>query len=71
VARSDYIYIVLKDMLGTPPVAAFTVKHELLYWLRQRTEAELAGHDVYRCKDEGWNMPHKPPVKLDIEELLK
>jgi hypothetical protein len=50
VSRSSYVYFVIESMPSSiEPVAGFTVKHELLTWLRQQkhTDALL----VYRMPD--------------------
>lgn len=64
-ARSDYVYVVLlaePPAAPLPPVAAFTVKHELRTWLRRRLagplgtlwpESSLDVYAVYRVPDAG------------------
>jgi len=49
-ARSTYVYVVLRD---GEPVAGFTVKHELKTWLERNP-----GHDqVWRLGDGGGRPP--------------
>lgn len=70
-ARSTYIYLVKKycdyDYPGDP-LAAFTVKHELVTWLRRKTEAERADMELWRICDGTW--PSKEPETMDMDELL-
>ena len=72
-ARSTYIYVV-HDIIGLTKIAAtFTVKHELVRWLRDQAlldpDGDLVGLEGYRCRDGIWGHEH-PPVKLNLEELL-
>jgi hypothetical protein len=48
VARSVWIYVVA-DASG--PVAAFTVKHELAWWLKRQPGDRLPHLHVFRCRD--------------------
>lgn len=50
-ARSTYIYVVMRSAL---PLAAFTVRHELVSWVsRHADDLLLHGGRVYRCRDNG------------------
>lgn len=60
-ARSTYIYLV-NDGWGV--VAAFTVKHELITWLRTNPSPE---HHVKRMSDGAHTAGY---TTLDITELL-
>ncbi len=65
-ARSTYVYVVLNDATGGDPVAGFTVKHELVRWLKSRP---FPG--VYRV----WQLPDgfsdRMPGPYDVRELLE
>lgn len=61
-ARSQYIYTIIDP--GEPP-AGFTVKHELVRWLRHHPGPE--GRQVWRLRD---GIVKGDPVLLDTEELL-
>jgi hypothetical protein len=60
VARSSYIYVV-SEACG--PVAAFTVKHELMTWLHHQPEDHLPPLHVFRCRDSPWR---EAPAPVDI-----
>jgi hypothetical protein len=67
-ARASYVYVVM-GLASRRPVAAFTVKHELVRWLAtRRGTSQLA---VYRlgdgCTCDG---PDGCKVRLDIDYLL-
>ncbi len=64
-ARSTYIYVVT-DQFG--PVAAFTVKHELVTWLRSLRADSAAHHRATRLPDGVHS--YTTPTILDIPELL-
>lgn len=52
-ARADYIWIVLD---GAHIVRAFTVKHELITWLRSQVEDDAAAGtylEIHRARDGG------------------
>lgn len=63
-ARSTCVYAVLTE--GWTPLAAFTVKHELVTWLRRQGDA-ARGLEVWRCGD---GLSRGKPVELDVAELL-
>lgn len=71
-ARSRYIYVVLHEHVsinGLPAIAGtFTVKHELITWLKRLTRTALAGLAVFRCQDGIWQ--NKPPAKLAMDDLV-
>ena len=64
-ARSSYIYVVDDD---GHPVAAFTVKHELVSYLREVKPAALWFYSVHRLRDG--LIDRVLPVHLPMEELL-
>ena len=70
-ARSSYIYLVKTvcdyDAPGVP-LAAFTVKHELITWLKRKTGAELADMELWRLHDGIWQ--DNKITLLDVDELL-
>jgi len=63
-ARSTYIYVVLDEDYDSVmvPVAAFTVKHEMLAWLKKHP---VVGYEVMRFSDGAW----KGPAYLSEKEL--
>ncbi|MBF6358105.1 hypothetical protein IU449_26780 [Nocardia higoensis] len=62
-ARSEYVYIVTAVEGGCADIlAAFTVKHELVSWLRANPASD---HRVTRVRDG--HDPH--PTIIDITEL--
>jgi hypothetical protein len=61
-ARSSYVYIVTNANLV---VAGFTVKHELVSWLRTRSYTPT--QHIFRMQDGGKG---GYPVELDLHELL-
>lgn len=63
-ARSTYIYVVM-DPRAPLPVATFTVKHEMVGWLKRTRKP--GSTKVYRYGDG----PHRQPVSMDIEELFQ
>lgn len=63
-ARSIHVYVVACAWTDAP-AGAFTVKHELVTWLRR--QPELDGLRVYRIPD-GLNQSREP-VELDVWEL--
>lgn len=69
-ARSTYVYVVESTPDGGyywHPIAAFTVKHELITWLRRR-ESEHDKLMLTRFPDGDYG--HRGPAKMDIAELL-
>jgi hypothetical protein len=75
-ARSSYCYVVLDDLWRESlPKAAFTVKHELVSWLRHEDRRlaalglDLSDLRVYRLHDGSWGAD-KPAVLMPTEELL-
>jgi len=75
------MWVVTSDlqMSGGPPEAAFTVKNELIEWLRGQPEPMLAWMHVWRCENPCTNSGgrvyyfrgHDPiPQELDKDELL-
>jgi hypothetical protein len=63
VSRASYVYVV-SDPLG--PVAGFTVKYELAFWLRRNVKPELV-LTVTRLPDGRDGRI----ANLDIEELMR
>jgi hypothetical protein len=61
-ARSNYIYVVLKDEI---PVAGFTVKHELKTWFdRNKTEKMK----IWRIRDNNLYFDNEPKeIRSEIE----
>jgi hypothetical protein len=61
-ARSQYIYVVT-GIASRRPVAAFTVKHELITWLNARN-----GHSMLRI----WRLGdgHNATVEIDLKYML-
>ncbi len=68
-ARSQYIYLVVESGYDwSTPRAAFTVKHELVSWLRaHKPSGANSEFEVFRLADGNRN---QPPVGLDLAELL-
>lgn len=69
-ARSTYVYVVL---LAGNPYAGFTVKHELVSFLRgKKTWATgvFVDLEVWRMPDGGRAGATRGPVVVDIAELL-
>lgn len=66
-ARSTYVYVVLdKSTSHYGPVAAFTVKHELVTWLNSM--AVVADRvEVWRIRDSA---EADTPVRICVESLL-
>jgi hypothetical protein len=50
-ARSSYIYVAARKMSNEPVSAAFTVKRELVEWLRTRTPQQLTKMRVVTVVD--------------------
>lgn len=68
--RADYIYLVRTgDLLSIEaiPVAGFTVKHELISWLRAMSPALVATLKVFRMRDGGFGHV----IEMDIYDLLR
>ena len=63
-ARSQYIY---QAQLDGRPVAAFTVKHEMLTWLRALNPTYVERLGLWRLTD---NMI-TTPVELELGTLLE
>lgn len=72
-ARSSYAYVVLHDGLtDTMPVAAFTVKYELVSWLHSYT-GSLNRIRVFRCPDSPFPVTsefYKCPAQIPLSELI-
>jgi hypothetical protein len=73
-ARSQYIYVVYRwDNINAEAgalVAAFTVKHELVTWLRRElSNAPWNSLGVARVRD-GLNHGDETPVPVDIAGLI-
>lgn len=67
-ARSAYIYVVLVGDWDSVFVAgAFTVKHELISWLKQR-KFGLSGLDVWRLKDGPFQ---DPELQVNVTEQIR
>ena len=65
--RSTYVYVVMegRGQARDLPVAAFTVKHEMINWLARQfdgADPTFATLDVYRCRD-GWTWD-TPPARM-------
>lgn len=68
-ARSSYIYVVQPTPdydVDSIAIAAFTVKRELMGWLKRKDPGELRGLSVTRLPDGG----HGKVTELYIDELL-
>ena len=70
-ARSTYIYLVIQP-LGEDylPVAAFTVKRELVAWIRRQPSALLEKLDFWRMRDNPIMAADHVVTMLDLRELL-
>jgi hypothetical protein len=69
-ARSEYIYLVHElDMCGNRLVAGFTVKRELVEWLRGNRSRKLQAMRVRDIGNSAWAA--LDPTEIDIQELLK
>jgi hypothetical protein len=73
-ARSAYIYVVTDGPVG-PPVAAFTVKHELLTWIERQPPARPQYLNFWRLPDnpavaERLGMTPNLPRELALGDLL-
>lgn len=69
-ARSTYIYLVTYELgCGAKPQAAFTVKHELMTYLRQIPEKSYLYLHVYRLKDGYGFAKEVEPVDI-TEDIL-
>ena len=54
-ARSNYVYVVLENAYeGDDVIAGFTVKHELISWLRRHPEVTCGSWQVIRLRDGAW-----------------
>lgn len=72
-ARSSYIYIVFQKGSALP-LAPFTVKHEMITWIRNNRFNAYANGDisVFRYQDAGYCHFGTPTMELmDIAELMK
>jgi hypothetical protein len=71
VRRSDYIYVALLEVYGVrTPKAAFTVKYEMVRWLKQQEHPYF--YLIWRIRDNDVDASIGiAPVKLSVEELLK
>jgi hypothetical protein len=75
-ARSSYVYVVTDGPVG-PPVAAFTVKHELLTWV-ERSYEKAQFHTYWRLSDnpvdpalaERLGMTPNLPREIALGDLL-
>jgi hypothetical protein len=66
-ARASNIYLVVwNDYDGVCPRAAFTVKHEMVSWLRRQSNTSLRGCSVMRMPDNS----DGEGATFSIEELL-
>lgn len=65
-ARSSYVYVVQTVSGGV--VAGFTVKHELVSWLRCNEEL-VAKATVWRLPDGG-TYPGRRAAALNVRELI-
>jgi hypothetical protein len=66
-ARAYSIWLVVQDDYdGMQPIAAFTVKREMIAFLRKQRREDLFGHSVRRLFD-GHDVE---PDEFSIEELL-
>lgn len=66
-ARSSYVYTVTDDDIPgynvrAEPYAGFTVKRELLFWLKKQDKAFLRAAAVWRMRDGGTGDPVKVPM---------
>jgi hypothetical protein len=63
-ARAVYLYVVMG--LHPLPIAVFTVKHEMVTWLKRQSRGPVR---VYRYKDGAYG--EEVITEMDVEELLK
>jgi len=70
-ARSTYIYLVT-DCFDRP-LASFTVKHELIFWLKRHGIYKIYKDPLtlYRIKDNPQGVADEGYITLDIDELLE
>lgn len=64
-ARAYGIFVVSSGAVQVP-VAAFTVKHECIRWLRKFGPEELCSLGVYRLQD---NRPNEAPTWKSAKEF--
>lgn len=64
-SRSPFVWTVTYPGRIGPPVACFTVKHELKTWLDRRPDDDFA---VWRHRD-GHRHPDDKPVRLERSSL--
>ncbi len=80
-ARSSSVWVVTSELSRTidPPVAAFTVRHELARWLIGQPRPMLARYHVWRCENPAPSyggrdvkfLPETPiPKEVDIDTLI-
>lgn len=80
-ARSHAMWVVTSELSAGdwPPVAAFTVKHELTRWLEGQPKPMLAWYHVWRMENPAPSygghdvkfLPETPkPVEVDICDIL-
>lgn len=63
-ARATYIYVVMD---GHEPLAAFTVKHELVSWVRRGHLGQITG--IWRIPDNAFPGRSKENITSEIREL--
>lgn len=72
-ARSTYVYVVMTTADFPQPESAFTVKHELITWLRRQEyvtgQEGLDSLSVWRIPDGGGE--RRPIVRMDMQSLLE
>jgi hypothetical protein len=75
VARSNVVWLLT---YLNEPVAAFTVKHELISWLAEEENREWHNMQLYRMKDgphpkEAFRNRYEEPkvTELDIGDVMK
>jgi len=65
-SRSTYIYVVMGK---TDPMAAFTVKHELVSWIERCVGADVVGMlRIFRLVDNGRSGSRL--TEMDVADLL-
>lgn len=67
-ARSAYIYVLMDDHASLP-TAAFTVKHELVTYLKHQNKARWEREKVYRYKDNPSGNSHIV-TEIKLHDLL-
>lgn len=66
--RSTCIYVVVNSFQEwLPPLATFTVKYEMVIWLKQQSPTLLKDVTIWRCQDG--THQSKPPSEISLASL--